>query len=343
MLQQLGQPQGIDFESWRPKNPNPSRNAPPGPERPRPVPSHAETVPCVRGRARPCQYLSRVANLTGTSDIDQDPARYVQECSTILREFNHLSQDSGNVSWLVESNGQRLFVKTAGTSGPPAPGAPVPYLDHAGRVRLLRNAIDLARSCDHHALPALLNVIESPSGPALIYEAATGDLVGVRSEERRNPTSPYQRFAHLPAHVLLGLFDTLVDLHVALAAAGWVAGDLYDGCLIVDFQAPALRVIDLDSYRRGATTNEMGRMFGSTRFMAPEEFELGAELDERTTVFTLGRIIWHFATRLTEKRAKFCGPDGAAEAVERACQPSPADRPASVTDFATSWFAAGRD
>ncbi|WP_295697335.1 hypothetical protein [Lapillicoccus sp.] len=40
--------------------------------------------------------------------------------------------------------------------------------------------------------------------------------------------------------------------------------------------------------------------------MAPEEF--GAQLDERTTVFTLGRIIWHFATRLTEQRAMFCGP-----------------------------------
>ena len=275
-----------------------------------------------------------------TSDIDQDPASYVRQCSTILREFNHLSQDSGNVSWLVESGGRRLFVKTAGMAHPPALGAPIPYLDHLGRVSLLRNAIDLARSCDHHALPALLNVIESPAGPALVYEAATGDLVGVRRQERGNPASPYQRFAHLPAPVLLGLFDTLIDLHVALAAAGWVAGDLYDGCLIVDFQAPDLRVIDLDSYRQGATTNGMGRMFGSTRFMAPEEFELGARLDERTTVFTLGRIIWHFATRLTEHQAAFCGPDALAELVRTASQASPSDRQARVADFADSWFAA---
>jgi len=42
-----------------------------------------------------------------------------------------------------------------------------------------------------------------------------------------------------------------------------VAGDLYDGCLIVDFESLALRVIDLDSYRRGPSTNDMGRMFGS--------------------------------------------------------------------------------
>lgn len=295
---------------------------------------HARPTSCPGGT------FAKVANLTVTSDIDQGLASYVRQCSTILREFNHLSQDSGNLSWLVESGGQRLFVKTAGTTHPPAAGASLPYLDHPGRVSLLRNAIDLARSCDHHALPALLNVIESPAGPALVYEGATGDLVGVRREERGNPASPYQRFAHLPAPALLGLFDTLIDLHVALAAAGWVAGDLYDGCLIVDFQAPHLRVIDLDSYRQGATTNEMGRMFGSPRFMAPEEFELGARLDERTTVFTLGRIIWHFATRLTEHQATFCGPDCLAAVVQKASQPSPTDRHASVADFANSWFAA---
>ena len=41
----------------------------------------------------------------------------------------------------------------------------------------------------------------------------------------------------------------------------------------VDFEARRLHLIDLDSYHRGPTVNEMGRMFGSTRFMAPEEFE----------------------------------------------------------------------
>jgi serine/threonine-protein kinase len=280
-----------------------------------------------------------VSNLTTVSRIEQDPATYVRRAGTVLREFNHLTQDSGNVSWLVESAGQRVFVKTAGPTAPPVPGAPVPYFDHAGRVRLLRNAVEVARSCDHPALPALLNVIESPVGPALVYEAATGDLIGVPNTQRDDPASPYQRLAHLPAPAMLGLFDTLIDVHVALAAAGWVAGDLYDGCLIVDFEGSALRVIDLDSYRRGPTSNDMGRMFGSTRFMAPEEFELGARLDERTTVFTLGRIVWHFATRLTEDPARFCGSAERARVIQQACEPSPADRQARVADLARAWAA----
>lgn len=282
-------------------------------------------------------YPLNVSNLKVVSRIDQDPATYVRGCSTVLREFNHLTQDSGNVSWLVESAGQQFFVKTAGTIGASLPGAPVPYFDHARRVRLLRNAVDVAKSCQHSALPALLNVIESPVGPALVYEAASGDLVGVPAKRRCDPASSYHRFAHLQASVLLDLFDTLIDAHVALAGAGWVAGDLYDGCLIVDFSAPALSLIDLDSYRRGPTTNDMGRMFGSTRFMAPEEFDLGARIDERTTVFTLGRIVWHFATRLTEDPANFCGTDDLARVVLTAIQPSPADRHTGIAALAHAW------
>jgi serine/threonine-protein kinase len=251
-----------------------------------------------------------------------------------------ITQGSGNVSWLVDVGDRRLFVKSAGAVGQPAPGAPVPYFDHQGRVRLLRNAIDLARSCRHPALPRLLNVIESPCGPALVYEAARGELVRVPRARRDDPASAYQRFAHLPASQLLGVFDVLIDLHVALAAADWVAGDLYDGCLIVDLATGSLSVIDLDTYRRGPSVNDMGRMFGATRFMAPEEFELGAVIDERTTTFTLGRLAWHFGTRLTERAADFCGPSTVAQVVQQACRPSPADRPASVARFAESWIAA---
>jgi serine/threonine protein kinase, bacterial len=274
--------------------------------------------------------------LTSTA-ITDGPADFVRRCGTVVAEFDHLTQDSGNVSWVVDVGGRRLFVKTAGLTGEPASGAPVPYFDHDDRVRLLRNAVELASSCSHPALPRLLNVIETPSGPALVYEAAAGELVHVRRHERDDPASPYRRFAHLPASQLLGVFDELVDLHVSLAAAGWVACDLYDCCLIVELATASLKVVDLDTYRHGPSINDMGRMFGSSTFMAPEEFELGAVIDERTTVFTLGRLIWHFATRLTERSDQFCGSAGLARVVQRACRPSPDDRYADVAAFAEAW------
>ena len=278
--------------------------------------------------------------LLTVDSIDDDPAELVRREGAVVAEFGHLTQDSGNVSWLVDVGDRRLFVKTAGTTGAQPAGAAVPYFDHAGRVELLRNAVEVARSCDHPALPRLLNVIESPVGPALVYEGRAGELVNVPRSERDDPTSPYQRFAHLPADRLLGVFDVLIDVHVALAAEGWVAVDLYDGCLIVDLERGSLSVVDLDSYRRGPSVNDMGRMFGATRFMAPEEFELGAAIDERTAVFTLGRLAWHFGTRLSERAEDFCGSPELARVVQWATMPAPEDRPASVAAFADAWRAA---
>ncbi len=159
--------------------------------------------------------LLRVGAITA-----EDIGGYVRRHATVIEQFDHLTQDSGNVSWLVKVEDQRLFVKTAGGQDGANHGGSVPYFDHAGRVNLLRNAVELAGSCSHSALPRLLNVIESPSGPALVYEAASGDLVHSPPDSRDVPDSAYQSFAHLPAEKLLGVFDVLIDLHVSLAAAG---------------------------------------------------------------------------------------------------------------------------
>ncbi|HVG98207.1 MAG TPA: hypothetical protein VNK05_14970 [Chloroflexota bacterium] len=276
------------------------------------------------------------ALLTAASTAEP-PDDFVRRHGTVVATFDHRTQDSGNVSWLVETPAGAMFVKTAGVPGPPPPGAPVPYFDHAGRVALLRNAVALARSCAHPALARLHNVVESPAGPVLVYARAPGELVGTERARRADPRSAYQRFAHLPAERLLGVFDVLVDLHERLAGPGWVASDLYDGCLLVELTTGRLTVIDLDAYRRGPGTNTMGRMFGSTRFMAPEEFELGAPVDERTTVFTLGRLAWHFGTRLTERAERFCGPPDLVAVVRRACERAREERYAGVADFAAGW------
>jgi serine/threonine-protein kinase len=278
-----------------------------------------------------------VSGLLTATSIVEDPADYVARHGVVLATFDHRTQDSGNVSWVVDADGRRLFVKTAGPDAPPPPGAPIPYFDHAGRVALLRNAVELARSVSHPTLPPLLNVLESPAGPVLVYAAAAGELVHVPRARRADPDSAYQCLAHLPAEPLLGLFDRLIDLHVALAAAGWVAVDLYDGCLIVDFATEGLTVVDLDTYRRGPSTNDMGRMFGSTRFMAPEELERGAPIDQRITVFTLGRLVWHFGTRLTERAENFCGPMTLADVAQWACRPARSERPPTVAAFADAW------
>lgn len=164
----------------------------------------------------------------------------------------------------------------------------------------------------------------------LVYDWFDGELLGVPRPRRDDPASSFQRFRALPATVIAASLTTIFELHAVLARAGWIAVDFYDGSLMFDFASHELRVIDLDLYARGPFTNTMGRRFGSSRFMAPEELELGARIDERTTVFNLGRVA-----------CVFLGDRGTAAqlaAATRACSPDPTARFASVGALLTAWL-----
>lgn len=293
------------------------------------------------GRRR-LTYCGRVTDLLSSTDSDLSPEELVRSAGEVLARFDHRTQDSGNVSWLVSTRSGDLFVKSAGQAEPP-PGSARPHLDRSARVELLRTAPAIARSVDHPALARLRAVRETPEGPVLVYDRAPGELVGVPAGLRDDPESAYRRFAAASPQLRLAVFDQLLDAHRALEEAGWVACDLYDGCLMVDLATGRLTLIDLDTYRRGPSANDMGRMFGSSRFMAPEEFTLGAPLDARTTVFTLGRLLQHFGTGLSEDLERFCGGAAAAAAVERATRPTRSERHATVGEFAEAWRASRQD
>jgi serine/threonine-protein kinase len=113
--------------------------------------------------------------------------------------------------------------------------------------------------------------------------------------------------------------------------------DFYDGCLIYDFARRQIRVVDLDNYHEGAFANAMGRMFGSSRFMSPEEFSLGATIDERSNVFTMGRTVAAFLSDGTLDRPPFRGTDALYDVVFRACRENPEVRYPSMAAFWRAW------
>ena len=252
------------------------------------------------------------------------PREFLAGVGEIFAVFDQRTQDSGNASYGVEVGGRRYFVKTAGDPDDDDSAR----LNHAERVGLLRNAAELARSVRHPALPKFHGVVESPRAPMPVYEWADGHLV----------RKALARVRALPASEVAGMLDTVFDLHAALAERGWVACDFYDGAMIYDFQRRRVRAVDLDCYRRGAFVNKMGRMFGSSRFMAPEEFELGAVIDERTTVFTLGRTAAVLLSDSSLNRAPFRGSDAQHEAMLTACRQSPDERFQSVAEFRAAWM-----
>ncbi|MCB0189025.1 MAG: hypothetical protein KDE31_32370, partial [Caldilineaceae bacterium] len=198
----------------------------------------------------------------------------------------------------------------------------------------------LRQSCDHPLLCRLYNVIESPAGPLLVYAWAEGELLHVAQADRVDPQSSYQRFRALPRSTRIAALDQLYDLHQLLAAAGWVACDFYDGCLLYHFATARLHVIDLDTYHQGPFTNTMGRMFGSSSFMAPEEFTFGATIDQQTTVFNLGRAAALFLGDGSLAGDTFRGNREIFAVVRRACAAERRLRFASVAAFVDAWRSA---
>jgi serine/threonine protein kinase len=236
------------------------------------------------------------------AEISEQPTAYVEQLGTVFAKFGADTQDSGNVSYGVDVGGRRFFMKTAGD-----PSDTSPYLNFKERQELLRTAARLASMIEHPLLPAFHRLIESPGGPVLVYDWCGGEHLRRMSAEQEDPWTAFQRFRALPVEEILTALDQLFDLHERLTTAGWVEGDFYDGALLYDFADRRLTVIDLDSYRFGPYRNDMGRMFGASRFMAPEELSLGAPIDERTTAFVMARTALVFLSDGTLEPTAFRG------------------------------------
>jgi len=85
---------------------------------------------------------------------------------------------------------------------------------------------------------------------------------------------------------LFSFFETFID-------SGYVAVDFYDSSIMYDFENDEVTFCDIDLFRKLPTKNDLGKdYFGTKRLKAPEENELGATIDELTSEFTLGAIIF---------------------------------------------------
>lgn len=237
-------------------------------------------------------------------------------------------QDSGNVSYGVDRGAERVFVKCATT--PPA-------------VAGLERAARLHRDVAHPALVAPTSIVRFADGTAaMVFPWCDGTVLYPATKLgraiRTHPDGPWVRFRALPAERAYNVIDTLLDAHLAVTAAGYVAVDLYDGCMLYDFHTHRMRLVDLDEYRPGLFRLEADRLPGSTRFMAPEEFQRGAMIDVRTTVFLLGRAI-RLLLDATDVEEQWRGTEEQLAVVASATRSDPADRYADVAALAKAWNA----
>ena len=266
-------------------------------------------------------------SLTEADNVDMDVELYLAQVGEVFRAFR--DHGSGCVSYGVLAEGRRWFVK---------------HSDDPRGIVSLRRAQHLRSSVRHWALPHLHHTFETSGGLALIFHWVPGELLHYPTSQvgqgRPDPSHPGVRFRALPPSRILDALDTTYDAHLMLADCGFIAVDFYDGCIIYDFEECQTYLCDLDEYRAGPFVVEADRLLGSTRFMAPEEFQRGARIDQVTNVFTLGRTAVLLLGDGSGSIESFRGTEAMSEVVTRATALEREGRQQSVRQFVEEWRSA---
>ncbi|WP_172195018.1 GNAT family N-acetyltransferase [Saccharibacillus qingshengii] len=262
-----------------------------------------------------------------------------------LHDFNWLApfgrvfrvwdrQDSGNLSFGLEIEDQHVFIKYAGASTADYAGHP------ADAVNRLREAADRYETLRHPALTQVLDHFETPGGYAVLFEWAEGQLLRPGADE--DGDTVVSRFRRLPIAERMEAMETVLEFHAHVEALGYVAIDFYDGSLMYDFSTGRLTICDIDLYRPAPYVNEMGRMWGSSRFMSPEEYELGAVIDSRTNVYTMGAMAFCLLGGERDRSPELWDAgESRYRLALRAVSPDREDRFSSVREMVEAWRTAG--
>lgn len=264
---------------------------------------------------------------------DGIPYQLMEECDlSWLRPYGRVffvndQLYSGLLCFGVEGPYGRLLIKYAGAKTVNYRGKP------SDAVLLLKNAVPLYER-KHPALIQLLAHGQADEGYAAIYPWR--DALPFRSAP--NQLSAREKVRRLPLHRSLKMLDMVFDLHLSLAQDGIVAVNFSDGNILIDLGSSEALLWDIDYYRRKPAVNDRGRMWGSSRFLAPEEYVLGAALDESTTLYNMAALAFEFYGNNEDRaRESWIGPSQLFEVAKMATRESKADRYPSMRSFLDAW------
>lgn len=242
-------------------------------------------------------------------------------------------QDSGNLCFCVEGPYGKLFIKYAGERT-------INYLGRPGDAAIM---LEKAMPVYENRHPSLTELVAH--GPAGRGYAAVFRWVDAQCL-RPNPPDPavYDRLRALPPLRSLNIIDGVYDLHLMLARKGLIAVDFYDGNVLIDFVNDRAIVCDIDLYRPAPAVNDRGRMQGSSRFLSPEEYQMGAALDECTNVYALGALAFEFfGSNLDRSREQWRGLPRLYAVASQATSAERRNRYPTVAAFVDAWRGAVRD
>jgi serine/threonine-protein kinase len=260
---------------------------------------------------------------------------WLQKLGRVFEVFDQ--QDSGNISFGVEKNNERLFIKYAGAKTLAFTG------ETQGAVNSLKLAINLYRELRHPSLIELVDHFEINSGYVAIFKWFEGESLHPHwsfppPAKYNDPNSPYYKFRHLSVEQRLLSLHSIFSFHEHVENKGFVAIDFYDGSLLYDFSKNQTKICDIDLYQKKPFFNNLGRLWGSSRFMSPEEFIIDSQIDECTNVFTMGATAFALLGGEVDRSfAKWEAGKGLYEIAIRAVNTSRQIRYSNVSEFKAAW------
>jgi serine/threonine-protein kinase len=151
-----------------------------------------------------------------------------------------------------------------------------------------------------------------------------------------------KKFMRLPMEKRVGIFEDILEFHAHVSAKNYVAIDFYDGSILYDFGDEKTIICDIDLYSKAPYINRMGRLWGSSRFMSPEEFSLGAEIDEITNVYAMGATAFALFSGSDRSSEKWPLDTRLYDVVKRAVSDERGQRQRSIRQLIDEWRAAKR-
>lgn len=185
---------------------------------------------------------------------------FISRYGKVFKVFDN--QDSGNICFGTEKDGERYFIKFAGAPTAEYNGS----LEDA--VMRLKSSLTVYENLKHKNLIELVKSEEIGGGFAMIFKWADGDCMG-----RMYPTK-HRRFMQLPIADRLNVFRDVLDFLEHVASKGYVAVDFYDGSIMYDSENHKTIICDIDFFRKQPCVNDMGRMWGSSKFQSPKNISL---------------------------------------------------------------------
>lgn len=199
---------------------------------------------------------------------------FLSKYGRVFKVFD--DQDSGNICFGTEKDGERLFIKFAGAPTEPYEGDP------QDAVTRLKRTVPIYQRLRHGNLIEYVGSEEIGGGFAMVFKWTDAECMARMYPESR------AKFLRMPLETRLKVFRDVMDFLEYAAEENYVAIDFYDGSIMYDFAGENTVICDIDFFREKPCINDMGRMWGSSLFQAPEEYMLGAQIDEVTNVYTLG-------------------------------------------------------